>query len=362
MRMKKLFFFAAIAAMAVSCAKTNEVNPVSERAIGFDTWTSNLTKSTHTPFSTGATFDVYGYKYKTEGNVTTPVFEGDDVTLAANGSWNYTTLRFWDRTTNSYTFFAISPAGITSSASATTGLMTTNNVTFGGKNGDVLVAKKKEVVKSNYGLTVDLDFVPQAALFDLKFKKAKNLKEAELTVNSVTLRNIANKGSLAITDYDGTSTPVGAWTIAPQDLEADPAVTSYANFNNTHGITSVTLPVSIAAGVEHGTDNSEFLINHLIVMPQTLITSGQQLDINYTVTFSGEAMTHSRTIDLNTFDLTDMAGEGREESDQNTTPFVTKWDCGKHYTYYLTINADMIVFNATISDWTDVNAFHYIIN
>lgn len=354
MRMKKLFLFAAIAAIAVSCAKTSEVNPVSGQAIGFDTWTSNLTKSTHTPFATGATFDVYGYKYKTEGDVKNTVFDGDDVTLAANGSWNYAEIRFWDRTTDSYTFYAISPAGITATAPAQTGLFVTNDITFGGKNGDVLVAKKKEVIKSNYGLTVALDFIPQAALLDLKFKKAKNLQEAELVVNSVSLKNIQTKGHLSVTDYDGTFKPVTAWTLAETPVPA--------NFNNTHGITSVDLPATIAAGVEHGIANSAFLINNLIVMPQTLITSGQQLEINYTVNFSGESITHTRTIDLNKFDLTDMAGEGREENDQNTAPFVTTWDPGKHYTYYLTINADLIVFNATISDWSDVNAFHYIIN
>ena len=354
MRMKKSIFLAAIAAITVSCAKTSEVTPTPDQAIGFDTWTSNLTKSTHTSFATGATFDVFGYKYKTDGDVKTTVFDGDDVTLAANGSWNYTDVRFWDRTTDSYTFFAIAPAGITATAPAQTGLFVTNDITFGGKNGDVLVAKKNEVVKSNYGLTVDLDFVPQAALFDLKFKKAKNLKEAELTVNSVVLKNLQTKGHLSVVDYDGTNKPVTAWALAETPVPA--------NFNNTHGIISVTLPASIATGVEHGISNSAFLINNLIVMPQTLITSGQQLEINYTVNFSGESITHTRTIDLNKFDLTDMAGEGRAESDQNTAPFVTTWDPGKHYTYYLTINADLIVFNATISDWTDANAFHYIID
>ena len=350
--MKKVIFFAAIAAIAVSCAKTNEVNPGTGQAIGFDTWTSNLTRSTHTPFATGATFDVYGYKQV--GETKTTVFEGDDVTLGSNGSWNYAGIRFWDRTTDSYTFYAISPAGITSSASAQTGLLVTNDITFGGKNGDVLVAKKNEVLKSNYGLTVDLDFVPQAALFDLKFKKAKNLKEAELTINSVAIKNIETKGHLSVSSYDGTKKPVVAWTLATPSVTAD--------FDNTHGLTAVSVPVSIATGVDFGIDNSRFLINNLIVMPQTLTNGGQQLEINYTVTFSGESITHTRTIDLNKFDQTDMAGEGRAESDQNTAPFITTWDPGKHYTYYLTINADLIVFNATISDWTDVSAFHYIIN
>lgn len=352
--MKKLILFAAMAAIAVSCAKTGEVKPESGQAIGFDTWTSNLTKSTHSPFATGATFNVYGYKHTGNEATHTTVFNGDVVTLANTGSWNYTSIRFWDRSTDYYNFFAIAPSGIVASEPATPGLFTTNDITFEGKNGDVLVAKKKTVAKSSYGLVVNLDFVPQAALLDLKFKKAKNLEEATLTVNSVRIKNIQTKGHLEVSEYDGDLKPVTEWELA------NPGAT--ANFNNTHGITSVTVPVSIAAGVSYGTANSQFLINKLIVMPQTLNLS-QQLEINYTVHFSGGTITHTRTIDLNKFDRTDMDQDaGRDESDQNTEPFITSWEPGKHYTYYLTINADIIVFNATISEWTDVDAFHYIIN
>ena len=180
------------------------------------------------------------------------------------------------------------------------------------------------------------------------------MKEATLTVNSVSIQNIQTKGHLSVTGYDGTGKPETEWALAETPVTA--------TFNNTHGNTSVTLPKSIAVGVEHGVNHSEFLIDNLIVMPQTLITTGQKLVINYTVNFSNESITHTREIALNAFDYTDMTGEGRDESDQNTSPFITTWDPGKHYTYYLTINADLIVFNATISDWNDVNAFHYIIN
>lgn len=354
--MKKLILFAAMAAIAVSCAKTGEINPVSEQAIGFDTWTSNLTKSTHTPFATGATFDVYGYKHKNDGNVNTIVFDGDDVVLDNNGSWNYSGIRFWDRTTDSYTFFAISPAGITSTAPAQTGLFVTDDITFDGKtSGDVLVARKKTVEKDKYGLEVQLEFVPQAALFDLKVKKAKNLKEARLTINSVSIKNIESSGHLSVTNYDGTTKPVATWTLADPSVKDD--------FDNTHGITSVSVPVTIESGVEHGIANSVFLINNLIVMPQTLITGGQQLEIEYTINFSGETITHTRTIDLNRFDNTDVDQDaGRTEAAQNAGEFINAWERGKHYTYYLTINADLIVFTATISDWTDADAFHYIIN
>ena len=351
--MKKLTLFAAIAAIAVSCAKTSEVSPESGKAIGFDTWTSNLTKSTHTPFVSGATFNVYGYKHMGDESSHTDVFTGDVVTY--NGTaWNYSNIRFWDRTTNWYTFFAIAPSGLVPAEPATPGCFVTNDITFTGKNGDVLIARKKDVAKSNYGLAVDLVFIPQAALFDLKVKKAKNLEEAELKINSVSIQNIQTKGHLSVSSYDGTGKPTATWDLASSPVPA--------TFNNTHGITSVDLP-TIEAGVGFGPANSEFLINDLIVMPQTLINGGQQLVINYTITFGSETITHSRTIDLNKFDQTDMEQDaGREENDQNKGPFITTWDPGKHYTYYLTINADLIVFTASISDWTDVNAFHYIIN
>ena len=349
MRMKKLILFAAMAAIAVSCAKTNEINPVSGQAIGFDTWTSNLTKSPHSQFGPGAKFTVYGYKQ--EGEVKTTVFDGCVVTKSSNdGSWNYSGLRFWDRNTDSYTFFAISSA-TTASAPPQTGLFITNDITFEGHNGDVLISKKKTMENDDYGLAVALDFVPQAALLDLKFKKAKNLEEALLKITDVSLKNIKNKGHLAVTSYaSGTSKAVGSW------IPSDPVST--CDYSST-----TDLPVSIAAGTESwGKANAATLIENLIVMPQTLYDLQQVLEITYEVTFSGETLTHTRTIELNKFDSTDMAGTGRAESDQNTSPFVTAWEPGKHYTYYLTINADIITFTATISDWIDEEAFHYIIN
>ena len=355
MRMKKLILFAAMAAIAVSCAKTSEVNPVSGQAIGFDTWADNLTKSTHAPFASGATFNVYGYKHMGDEATHTDVFNGDIVTLDANGAWNYNGIRFWDRTTDWYTFFAIAPSGLLPSSPAQTGLFVTNDISFDGKTGDVLVAKKKNIAKTNYGLTVNLDFVPQAALIDLKFKKAINLKEATLTVKKATLKNIQTKGKLTVSEYDGNASPVSVWSLAATPVTA--------SFNNTHGVNSVALPESIAAGVDYGIGNSKFLINNLIVMPQELINGGQQLEIEYSINFSGETITHTRTIDLNLFDDSDVNQEaGRTEDAQNAGEFITAWEPGKHYTYYITINADIIVFNATISDWTDANAFHYIIN
>ena len=356
MLMKKFLFLAVMAAIAISCAKTDEVKPVSEQAIGFDTWTSTLTKSAHTQFASGASFDVYGYKQK--GETKTTVFDGDDVVKGNDGSWNYQQIRFWDRNTDSYTFFAISPVDILAPSSVTatspsqTGLFVTNDITFGDQMGagDVLIAKKKTVTKNDYSLAVGLEFVPQATLLDLKVKKAKNLEEATLVVTSATLKNIKNKGHLEVTSYASTARPQATWHPTALDSYPDIAKTVEGN-------------VTIAAEQDSwGKAHAAPLFENLIVMPQTLYDEQQVLVISYSVTFSGETFTHTRTIELNKFDKTDMTGTGRAETDQNTSPFVDAWEPGKHYTYYLTINADLITFTATVADWVDEEAFHYIIN
>ena len=361
--MKKLFFFAAIAAIAVSCAKTNEVNPVSEQAIGFDTWTSNLTKSTHAAFPAQATFSVYGYKETGTGDGATRemVFNNVTVTKSSTSAWNYDNVKMWDRTTDRYCFFAIAPAGNMPAnpdpSPVETGLFVTNDITFNGKYPDILVAQKKEVARAAYGMTVPLVFKPVAALFDLKFKKAINLDEATLTIEECYIQNIQSKGKLTVSAYDGNKNPTVSWSLADTPVKK--------SFNNTDGNIEATVPVTFDEQVPHGKDNAGFLINNLVVMPQSLLANEQQLYIKYTISFGNETLTRTRTIDLRNFDTTDMKGEGREETDQNGDPgssYITAWAPGKHYTYYLTINADLIVFNATISDWTDANAFHYIIN
>ena len=397
MRMKKLFLFAAIAAIAVSCAKTSEINPVSDQAIGFDTWTSNLTKSTHTQFVNGSNFAVYGYKYTAATDSKATVFNGEKVSYDGS-AWNYSGVRFWDRTTDQYAFYAVAPYALNpqnptnpliQTMNIETGVFTTKDISFNGVNSvnnpaDLLVAKRKTAIRENkeYGKQVALDFIPAAALLDVKVKKVDNLTEAVLKVEAIELRNIQSEGHYSNSGYSDMTTsldrPISAtvgsvtglgWTPA-KDSEEKPIV---SNFSNLHGDAIETLP-SIGANVGGGTANAADVIKNLVVMPQVLgtvaspnnVSNGQTLYIKYSISFSNEKITHEREIALCDFDTTDLdAVPGRTEEDQNgdaNAQFITTWMPSKHYTYYLTINADIITFTASVSDWTDANAFHYIIN
>ena len=122
--MKKLMILAAIAATAMSCVKTYVGEPEAQSPIGFGTWTENMTKAITDPrtpgsntFGVGDSFAVYGYKSASDDSNKSTVF--DDVAVEMTvagvpGTWIYSPTRFWDKTFDKYTFFAISPYQISS--------------------------------------------------------------------------------------------------------------------------------------------------------------------------------------------------------------------------------------------------------
>lgn len=385
--MKRVLILAAVAAIAATaCNKTYEVNPTPGVPIGFGTWTEHLTKAeqrvpgTNT-FLAGDTFNVYGYK--TINNANTVVFNGDVVTAydannaSAGGTvsyWKYETLRFWDPAATSYTFFAVSPAGLLSSANAQTGAFTSNPITFSGENNDILVADKTTVKKTdgggnfnNFG-TVHMVFNHVASLVDVKVKKAPALQNATVTVTALSLENIENVGVMTVSaDYNGTTTaaanntngPVATWSTT-DDKDA---------YGPDKGVTHINLPATVANDANFprndestapSTDQATFLINNLVVKPQIFDTTkdndkSQKLTITYKISVTnGGENTYTGSVWLADFDKID-------DTDQTDTK-VASWEPGKHYVLYLTLNANAITFTASINNWaTSTNGYHYLI-
>ena len=357
MRMKKILFIAAVALAAAACSKTFDTNPAAGKAIGFTSWNETMTKA-KTAFVTNDEFDVFGYK--TAGSTNTTVFDGVDVKFDGT-DWSYSPLRFWDQNTDSYTFFAAYPKNVvTGSASlAQDGLFTVASQAYDGVNEKVLVAQKKTVTKANSEYTkVNLVFKHAASLVDIKVKKHTDIESAVLTVNSLALSNIKINGSYAVSGYaaaDDNATfvkkndPIGTWTPA-------------AGVNDNTAAPYVASNVSVAAGTGTNKATAEDLITDLVVMPQELnpATDKPTITINYTIkTGTGAAedsMTYNEVITIDQFDKTD--------NESNTTEFITAWKPGVHYTYYITINANAITFDASIANWDvfAVDGYHYILN
>ena len=374
MRMKKLMILAAIAAMtATACTKTFEVEPTPETPIGFGTWTNYLTKAEareqgSNDFLAGDTFAVYGYKDKTSPAPST-VF--NDVVVTASGdpvSWAYTGTKFWDTNYDSYTFFAISPSAIGTEADGTnsstdvnaqTGAFVSRAITFAGNDNDILVADKTTVLKStgapnyfnNYG-TVELSFNHVASLVDIKVKKSPALASTPVTVSAFSLDNIQNVGQLTVSAAYTGGHPVATWSST--------ATTSYGPES---GVTEVDIdsPIAIAEDSDFPGDDAEDvpadatdIISSLIVKPQTFGATGvaesQQITMSYTV----DSAPYTATLYLADFDFIDNKAQAED--------YVGSWEPGKHYVFYITIDAHAITFSASITDWTTtILGYHYLL-
>ena len=392
--MKKLMILAVAAIALVACSKTFDTHPTEGQAIGFNTWGNVLSKAISDPrtagtstFGVGDSFAVYGYKSASDDSGKATVFDDDavEMTVAGTpGTWKYSPLRFWDKNFDKYTFFAISPSSVGTAATVDpqTGAVTTSgSISFEGDNvaSDVLVADKKTVLKAAYNSQVELVFNHIAALVDFKVSKAPNLHDATVKVTAFSLSNIENEGTFSVSSaYNGSvygSTPSGL----------NPIVTwSTGNATGSYGpgdgVNSVTLGTGLVIAENDafthfdGTDNGEpadgkatFIINNLIVKPQELTAptdatdfteTKPKLSITYTITTgsgsSESTTTYTSQLWLSQFDVVN-------DNAQNDTP-VGSWATGKHYVFYITLDANPIVFGASITDWTTVNGYQYLVN
>ena len=393
MRMKKLMILAVAAIALVACSRTFDTQPASQAQIGFGTWTGTLTKAISDPrvagtntFGVGDSFAVYGYKAKSDDSDPHTVFDDDavEMTVAGNpGTWVYTPLRFWDKNYDKYIFYAISPSSVGKAATVDpqTGEITSASISFTGKNvaSDVLVADKKTVLKANYGSQVVLDFNHVASLVDFKVSKAPNLKDATVKVTAFSISNIENAGVLSVSDaYNASvygSSPTGLNPVATWSTG-----NATGSYGPGDGVTEVTLGTGLEIAENSaftnfdGTDNGEpadgkstFIINNLIVKPQPLTAptnatdfteTKPQLSITYTITTgsgtSESTTTYSSKLWLSDFDIVN-------DNAQDDTK-VGSWATGKHYIFYITLDANPIVFGASVTDWTTGNGYHYLVN
>ena len=322
-------FAAAVAVLATSCSKEFEnAEPVlnnTDATIGFTDFTENAVRAAgKTAFVSGDAFKVYGVK-TVDGNEIT-VFPGTTVTKGTS-DWTYSPLKAWDKQASQYDFFAYYPASQTTtySASANNGLFAFSNaVTFDGTKGtDLMVAEPKEVQQANFStIPVNLTFHHAASLVDVKVKKSTALKDAEVILKELSIKSVDNVGTPKVTGYATTSSmkPTISWTKGT-------GTTNYA--------ATETLPITLSETAYSAT------VTDLVTLPHTLSTSAK-LVVKYTI--GGEEFT--RDVKLTEFVTTD--------TQTNPTPkFVSAWEQGTHYTYNLTINADVITFTADIADWTE---------
>lgn len=411
MRFKHLMILAAVSGMAMSCINNFEATPTPQAEIGFGTWAETLTKTPvadptnpraqgSSYFRSGDGIVVYGSKVISDASV---VFNGVDVVATAEGgtpvaatTWDYNNHRFWDTNASSYTFFAVSPKNklATTSTTAIDGAFKTHSLSFTGAVEDFLVADKVVVEKgegpgyfNSYG-TVNLSFNHAAALVDVHVKKASTLADATVEISSISLDNIKQVGTLTMgaSNYNKT---ISSRTTVPNITRANWAAASPGTYlpaqgvipvygaNGTSAISNENKKTIDATDTNFSTGNSTanttpaastILFNNLIVVPQEFVapteeeiaapgsaTGAQKISITYSITVAGDTNTYTSYLWLSQFDSIDNGTQA--------AAYVGSWDPGKHYIFYITIDAHAITFSASISDWeSTVRGYNYLVN
>lgn len=377
MRMKKILILAVAAIALAACSRTFETHQVEPTQIGFNTWAEHMTKArtiTDAAFSADDNFNVFGSK-----NGSAVVFNGDVVTYGTP-VWTYTNPRYWDINATSYTFFAISPAGLLpdsmtddqKTTAATSGAFSTKPLSFDGTvANDVLIAKKTVVPQATYtgdnpNYVVNLDFNHVASLLDVKVKKSFALKDATVKVTAISLENIVYKGTFSVSEYvttagDDLNKPVVAianWT--PAASESTKTFTGTVDDGGTalnqYGYASVT------GEALNGSD--QYFWQNFVVMPQSLTT--QQIKISYKIISSigEENVYENKTVAFTAFDLVDNKNNNTNAPDAGDGAVASGWNPNIHYIYTLTLDANKIDFTASITPWatTSVNGFYNLLN
>lgn len=118
---KGLFIIAGAALVLSSCQEDgirNDINNTVEEAISFETFAQKAVRAENS----GAedknglaqyhdNFAVWGSKYINDEEQTPVVFENQLVKYASSdGKWQYSPVRFWDKSANKYDFYAAAPA------------------------------------------------------------------------------------------------------------------------------------------------------------------------------------------------------------------------------------------------------------
>lgn len=412
--MKKLMIFAVAAIALVACSKEFDTNKSASNgtAIGFRTWTETLTKTVADPtnprvqgtnfFRSGDGIVVYGSKTDTDPDpdVTSVVFDGVDVVATAEGgdpvaatAWDYNNHRFWDANAESYTFFAVSPKAklATTTTTATDGAFVSSSLDFTGAVNDILVADKVVVNKgsapyfNNYA-TVNLIFNHAAALVDLHVKKAPSLADAAVKVSAIAISNVKKTGVLELTSAKYNKT-ISTRTTVPNITVAEWTASAPGTYLPAEGVNPVYGDVSTSAAIAVGNEKvittdtdfdaaspatpaaSTILFNNLVVVPQTFVApsdrsnpedasnaNAQKVTITYTITpDGGDTNTYTSTLWLYDFDGVD--------NDTQAATYIGSWAPGKHYIFYITIDAHEIKFSASINPWEEtISGYNYLLN
>lgn len=364
---------AVVAIVFAACSSDVVLNDIAEsqtdtpKAIGFTSFSEKITRADTDLEFYHNTFVVYGTKQSTVDNAIQYVFGGKaaaagnqegvtctyNATAGVTGNWEYVNPRYWDKQAE-YDFIAYAPANAPlryyyGAADAQVGdanneFVTNADYTLAGTNLQA-TATTAEKVKGFTDAGVDLDLMISAAKpqsgsnnadvalvfkhilskLNVTFVKAAVLDGATVTVSSVEITGLKEKGSYKESDYvNDEFTKTSGWT----------ASTSGGGYK-----------LAYSDGQElNASDGLPYFFIESLVMPQTIADDQVTLKAKYTIQTGGYSENYTYQLDL--YDVEALR----------------KYFDGYNYTLKFTIQPDVIKFDAEVTVWDNQAASNQTIN
>ena len=369
--MKKFFFLAAAALVALAACTKNDIDETSvkDREIRFNTVANKATKApiTGTTYSFDCpAFGVFAYylasgNWNTEAANSSAVSYMDDVEISFNDTkdiWVPSSTYYWPLE-GKLTFIAYSPKNAATATFSNAGVLTLTNFTVASAVADqvdllysAIAADKNQnddyyqdsdndkdshlPAASGHGegdMGVNIKFKHALAQVIFKAKAADEVYDAGMSfkINNITVNAASTADNMTV--------------VNPADADAAATITTWTNpkTNADFAVRSEDFPnATVATGAANflGKTLSNPIGDALLMIPVTAFaTTNPSVTIEYTLYRMDPVLAMgSKEVTIYFDDIDDT---------------VTNWQAGKKYVYNLTIDLQKIYFNPTITDWTD---------
>lgn len=352
---KNYLFLAAAATMFTACVQNDVVNEMAQesapQAIGFETFSNKATRAENSTQTETLGLDkhhgdfrVWAYK-----NTMNPAYVFEDVTVSYNSvnkKWEYTPLKYWDKSANKYEFYAASPASAGWSLNRKSSEQNDDYFTLVNFTLDDVTIKDTEYQESFKGTTtqdlmvaspetigeedilnptsVQLDFNHILSRLNVTVKKPEALT-ATVVLTSISVNNLPNTGSFDESKAISVASSTERWTIFDYKGKITGNTLAEVTKDASHVIQSLVMPQTVVyESIDRdGTNNAG--------------ANAPYLYIEYTI--GGEPFNASYNL-ANAFGKTEV-GE--------VVSFFEGWQ----NTLNITLNASSIVFEAVTYKWAD---------
>ena len=382
--MKRLFILSAAVAALASCSNSEVITEVNEpqvpdKAIAFETFSSNATRAENSSAATTPGLEKHHENFQVWADKDVPAscaFNGTEVSFnSADNIWEYTPIRFWDKGANKYYFYACAPStkdvtspkfelkqqasnsqegdyfflsGVRLQDETMAEISLKQEYTVSNaKNTDYMIASPCVIADPKSTSTVQLSFNHILSRLNVGVKKATKskadnpFKNATVTLNELKVCNMQSTGSFDESATISTGTLAGGTTDRWNTTSSpvfDYTYTTASTVNTTESFVLQSLVIPQTVSYENVTLDGKSNGNGLTT------TNAPYICIKYNIKAATGDSTGENFVRY--INLAKAFGKSAENE-------IVAFNEGWQNTLHITIDADVISFDAEVYYWAD---------